>query len=69
MTTILRWTSPARAKKQIKRGRKVLTAAQFNREIRDREYPNWVGHIGMTNEFTPSCGCPSCTAARFNMKV
>lgn len=29
----------------------------------------WIGHIGKDGVTEPSCGCPACTSARFNMKV
>jgi len=66
MSTILRWTSSVRALRHLKRHWKVITARDFNLEIRDRR---WTGHIGRTNAATPSCGCQECTRARFNMKV
>jgi hypothetical protein len=69
LKTITRWTSPERAAKMLKKHRKVITAANFNQEIRDRELPLWLGHIGLTGATEPSCGCPACTSARFNMKV
>lgn len=64
--TILRWTSPERAARHLKRHRKEITAAIFNQGTRDLY---WLGHIGLTNITEPSCGCPACTRSRFDMKV
>lgn len=66
---ILHWTSPARAKKMLKRHRKVVTAADFNQGLRDHAALVFPDHIGDPNRFEPSCGCKRCTAARFDMTL
>lgn len=67
---MIRWTSPEKAKKRIKR--KTVTAREFNQAIRD--YYNvrildWTGHIGRSLLVEPSCGCRACQHARFDMGV
>lgn len=69
MVSILRWTSADRALKMITKRRKPVTAADFNQVIRDYYTYDWIGHIGDMGKIIPSCGCPSCTRARFDMRV
>lgn len=59
-------TTAAKALHQLSRGRRAVRAKDFNQAVRDRD---WTGHIGRTNQTEPSCGCPVCQAARFNMEV
>jgi hypothetical protein len=64
---MLRWTTPERAKKRIRR---VITAASFHQTIRDfysSGILDWTGHIGLINVTEPSCGCSVCQHARFTM--
>jgi hypothetical protein len=63
--TIIRWTSPEKAKRKIRR---PVTARDFNQTIRDfysEGIWDWTGHIGLINSTEPSCGCKVCQHARF----
>jgi hypothetical protein len=64
--TIIRWTSPERAAKMITKHNSTGPAGKYNEELRRQQ---WIGHIGLPNVIEPSCGCLTCTTARFNMKV
>lgn len=46
-----------------------LFRERFGDRSPDDVLAEWSGHIGQRGVIEPSCGCPKCTAARFNMEV